>query len=489
MKRYKYSGIILEITRRCNLKCEHCIRGEQQNLDLTDVVINRLFDNLEECKLLNLTGGEPLLAIDIIEYLVDEIIRRNIKIETINLVTNGTIKDRRIVDILARFCDSAEERKAMLRISTDSFHKQDESKKAYDFYMEAAKQYERLEILETRPFGEVGSSIFIIAGRAKNLLIEHPELVPVIGRRKESIYDHRVTVGNNTVFCMLHITVNGDICVFEDRSFETNDRMTIGNIMVESMYDLINRHNDNCMISCRDVQLFELNNHACVGDSDIWNDSLLPLHMAFTAKIIAMIAVILFPRVWEARKIAHKKWPLIPAQDIIEMIPVPELTICVNSALRDLIATSEQMSIEEMVNYLDVELLEEADRVIAAIRNDKTRRFNFQNDYEQVVDSLRALALFHKPNATISPNRVYGTGNLFETAEFKDLEQLNAKYEAEEGKHDNTKMLQCEMVQTTKDYLNEVISREITEQAKNMDPLSGALTSIMMAEMLFGGKK
>lgn len=29
------SSLIIEITRRCNMACEHCLRGNAQNLDIT----------------------------------------------------------------------------------------------------------------------------------------------------------------------------------------------------------------------------------------------------------------------------------------------------------------------------------------------------------------------------------------------------------------------------------------------------------------------
>ena len=29
-----YDNIMIEVTRRCNLRCEHCMRGEPQNIDM-----------------------------------------------------------------------------------------------------------------------------------------------------------------------------------------------------------------------------------------------------------------------------------------------------------------------------------------------------------------------------------------------------------------------------------------------------------------------
>lgn len=50
-------GIILEdlaieTTRRCNLKCDHCMRGVSQNIDLTPEIIDYILEN-DEIKRIN----------------------------------------------------------------------------------------------------------------------------------------------------------------------------------------------------------------------------------------------------------------------------------------------------------------------------------------------------------------------------------------------------------------------------------------------------
>ena len=34
-KKIGFASGIVEVTRKCNLKCEHCMRGEAQNVTLT----------------------------------------------------------------------------------------------------------------------------------------------------------------------------------------------------------------------------------------------------------------------------------------------------------------------------------------------------------------------------------------------------------------------------------------------------------------------
>ncbi len=55
--------LLLNITKRCNLKCKHCYLGEEEAQDLPPDLILRIFDEFEEMGGLRLiiSGGEPLL--------------------------------------------------------------------------------------------------------------------------------------------------------------------------------------------------------------------------------------------------------------------------------------------------------------------------------------------------------------------------------------------------------------------------------------------
>ena len=105
-KRYNYDSLTIEITRKCNLKCRHCMRGEAQNITLSTEVIDKIFEQVKDCRTLSLTGGgEALLEIDVIDYLVDKINANNWNTESIQLTTNGTIVDKKIINILEKFCN------------------------------------------------------------------------------------------------------------------------------------------------------------------------------------------------------------------------------------------------------------------------------------------------------------------------------------------------------------------------------------------------
>jgi radical SAM protein with 4Fe4S-binding SPASM domain len=96
----------LEVTLRCNLRCQHCyIPGERRlnrkERELSLGEIQRILDEITDagCLWLLLTGGEPLLRRDFLDiYTYAK--RRGL---ILTIFTNGTLVTRRIADYLAEW--------------------------------------------------------------------------------------------------------------------------------------------------------------------------------------------------------------------------------------------------------------------------------------------------------------------------------------------------------------------------------------------------
>ena len=91
MNRYKFRALGFEITRKCNKKCPICLRGEAQDCTITQGIIDKVFEEVEDCKYISILGGESLLELDMLEYLIDKIVSSNWNIEFFNLTTNGQL--------------------------------------------------------------------------------------------------------------------------------------------------------------------------------------------------------------------------------------------------------------------------------------------------------------------------------------------------------------------------------------------------------------
>ncbi len=75
-------NLSLEVTKRCNFKCRHCLRVEAREEDLN--VINKIFKRGVIVQNLEFTGGEVFIVPDLFHKIVDRIISSGA------IVTNGT---------------------------------------------------------------------------------------------------------------------------------------------------------------------------------------------------------------------------------------------------------------------------------------------------------------------------------------------------------------------------------------------------------------
>lgn len=91
---------LLEVTRKCNLHCEHCYRVEDKSRhEMAGSKISSLIGELRDagCLFLTLTGGEPLLRPDFLD-ICQEANSANV---AINIFTNGTLITEEVAHMLS----------------------------------------------------------------------------------------------------------------------------------------------------------------------------------------------------------------------------------------------------------------------------------------------------------------------------------------------------------------------------------------------------
>jgi hypothetical protein len=125
MINYLDTDLILEITRRCNFHCDHCLRGEPQNVRMSKKVINAAIEKYagSYIRSISFTGGEPTLAPDLMEYTLDCVTHHSVNVEGIWFATNGSKPSKKLFDVLGRwiwFLDSLEN--TSIKISRDEYH-------------------------------------------------------------------------------------------------------------------------------------------------------------------------------------------------------------------------------------------------------------------------------------------------------------------------------------------------------------------------------
>ena len=97
-------SLAIELTRRCNLNCIFCCKGEPQNIDISKEIIDKTISEMKNIYIhqLRLSGGEPFLASNEITYLINQIIDKKIEIGSVCIFTNGTIRNSQIKSDLNR---------------------------------------------------------------------------------------------------------------------------------------------------------------------------------------------------------------------------------------------------------------------------------------------------------------------------------------------------------------------------------------------------
>lgn len=102
--------IILLPTEKCNFRCKYCYQDydkPQMNEEIINKLIEFVSENVINCKVLEVVwfGGEPILAIDIIEKVSAKLLNvceKNRKIYTSTIITNGYKLDLKTFKILQK---------------------------------------------------------------------------------------------------------------------------------------------------------------------------------------------------------------------------------------------------------------------------------------------------------------------------------------------------------------------------------------------------
>lgn len=140
-------NFVIELTRRCNMTCPHCLRGELQKISQKREYLAELFSRVRYISTLTLTGGEPSIVPHIIEMVIDIAQGYNVEIGSFYIATNGkriTPKFVEAVDRLHWYCTDNE--MSRVDISNDIHHEEPIWTQAYEDLLDrefAGKKWEQ----------------------------------------------------------------------------------------------------------------------------------------------------------------------------------------------------------------------------------------------------------------------------------------------------------------------------------------------------------
>ena len=94
MRELYIKNLCIEITRRCNMRCAHCMRGDAESVDISLKHISNLLRHVRYIHHFNITGGEPSLNVRAIRHILERVCAYGITVNNFYIVTNGSVASR-----------------------------------------------------------------------------------------------------------------------------------------------------------------------------------------------------------------------------------------------------------------------------------------------------------------------------------------------------------------------------------------------------------
>lgn len=224
--------LCIEVTRKCNMRCAHCLRGAAQRIDIDERFIDELFRHCEDgIGSITFTGGEPTLNLDAIEHTFQVIRWRNIPLGGFYVVTNGKVYRRRLTEILDNiytYCNEPD--LCGLAVSNDEFHQEFQdgrfqaNVRRYQ-YPDKYCDFDRKYFRPREKWTDFSVTRLIDEGRAKSLS----------GYRKESLHtsayiEDRVHLDGDRIGGILYMNAKGYLLDGCDWSYASQDSRAISHI-------------------------------------------------------------------------------------------------------------------------------------------------------------------------------------------------------------------------------------------------------------------
>lgn len=238
MEKICLSNLGMIVTNKCNLNCEHCMRGCKNNKVMSEEVIKATLDQINFINNLCICGGEPTLAVDTMYNILDYAIKNNILIGGFSTTINGSIYSKDFLDLLKYAGEYA--RKVDFDVSYDQYHIKELNRLTlYKQFMENLKKYAESEYFVGI---RVSPNVKLFReGNAEqldgNLTIDYrplPIYVTYVGKKK------KLDLLNGKCFVGPVMTVNTDGIITEcDASIEHQQTIyNYGNVLNDSIEDV-----------------------------------------------------------------------------------------------------------------------------------------------------------------------------------------------------------------------------------------------------------
>ena len=215
--------LILEVTRRCNMRCEHCLRGDAQKLDMSQEVISATLTDVSTIGTLIFTGGEPSLACGVIARVIDSL--GSTEVQNFWVATNGKSSKKVAglfaVQMLELYDLCTENEISAMVVSGDMYHED----------VKIPRIYEGLKFFQEERHGPKCDEHVIREGRGL-----------LLGSFKPKEQSPWEVDGDWVQEDIVYVAANGNVTSCCDMSFDRIDRECKGNVLETPLWDIISSY-------------------------------------------------------------------------------------------------------------------------------------------------------------------------------------------------------------------------------------------------------
>jgi len=123
MKKVMIDNLIIEVTRRCNMSCGHCLRGEPENIDINMADVRAVLEQVKSLGTITFTGGEPTLNVPAIEQTLALAKELNVAVENFYIATNGKqVPERFVITCLQWYAYCNDNEISQVALSNTEYH-------------------------------------------------------------------------------------------------------------------------------------------------------------------------------------------------------------------------------------------------------------------------------------------------------------------------------------------------------------------------------
>lgn len=121
-----FDRLIFEVTRRCNMSCKHCLRGDAENIDMSFETVQTLLSRASHIHSITFSGGEPTLNLQFIRDVLTYVQKHRIPVDNFYIATNGKHITEEFLILLIEWYAYClkwnDEQYSGVAISKDEFH-------------------------------------------------------------------------------------------------------------------------------------------------------------------------------------------------------------------------------------------------------------------------------------------------------------------------------------------------------------------------------